>query len=63
MARKYKPGQFVWANGKQHRVVKASSEITCKSCPYEENHTCTNPENWICLLLPPDCYPKPVNYG
>ena len=57
----YKPGQFVWLNGKKHRVTKATAMTTCKKCSYSKDNSCTNPEIGVCLCFFPDnCYPKPI---
>lgn len=68
MTKQYKPGQFVWIDGKKHRVTKAPSTPVsvedetirvCDYCPYEKGDCCI--DSWICILsLPQDCYPKPV---
>lgn len=71
MAKQYKPGQFVWIDGKKHRVTKVPSTPVnienktirvCDHCPYyEKTKEDCYLDSWICVLsLPQDCYPKPV---
>lgn len=54
----YKPGQFVWVNGKKCRVTKGGLGI-CWQCPFDTYKGCPVNE-WCIQRLPRNCYPKPI---
>lgn len=56
--KKYKPGQFVWYNGKRFRVTRApKSRFCCNWCP--NRHNGMDPCRKLCgTKMPSDCYPK-----
>ena len=54
----YKPGQFIWYNGKRFRVTRAAkNKLCCCLCP--NRHRGDGPCTKLCgSKMPMDCYPK-----